>query len=276
MRSYDYDFYKAGADYVLERIDFTPEIGLILGSDLSTLADEIEDRVEVNYSDIPNFLVSTVKSHAGKLILGRLSGKFVVAMSGRFHYYEGYDFEQLAAPIRLFKLLGVQKTILTNAAGAINTDYNVGDIMIIKDHINLLGANPLRGPNVEEFGDRFYDIGDMYTASLRQKAKEIAKRIGQADFMREGVYYYAAGPNFESPAEIRAMRILGGDAVGMSTVTEALTAAHCKMPLLGLSLMSNMAAGVTDTPLSAQEVTVAAQGSAGRFKQLLRELVKEI
>lgn len=275
LQTYTYDYYKESADYILARIPQKPEIAMILGSSLGSLSNEVEDQIVIDYKDIPNFLVSTVESHAGKLIFGRLSGKYVVVMSGRFHYYEGYDFEQLAAPIRVFKLIGVQKTILTNAAGAVNTAYKVGDIMIINDHIKLMGASPMRGPNIPEFGLRFFDTTTMYTPSLRKLALDCAKRLGQEYRMHEGVYYYWCGPQFETPAEIRAIRTLGGDAVGMSTVTEALTAAHCEMDLLALSLMTNMAAGVLPQRLSGEEVSVAARDAAERFRELIREIVKE-
>jgi purine-nucleoside phosphorylase len=203
-----------------------------------------------------------------------LAGKNVAVMSGRFHWYEGYEFEQLAAPIRVLKLLGVKKTILTNAAGAINTDFQVGDIMIIKDHIKLIGASPMRGPNAEEFGSRFFDVTRMYTPALRKLAHDCAEKTGQALTTREGVYFYFGGPQFETPAEIRAMRLLGADAVGMSTVTEALTAAHCGMDLLALSLMTNMAAGILETPISAEEIDRTAKESVQRFQTLLKAIVE--
>lgn len=276
MQHFTYEFYQQSAQYILDKIPQKPQIALVLGSSLGPLSNEIEDQIVIDYHDIPNFLLSTVQSHAGKLIFGRLSGKYVVCMSGRFHFYEGYDFEQLAAPIRVFSLIGVQKTILTNAAGAINTAYKVGDIMVISDHIKLMGASPMRGTNIPEFGDRFFDVTEMYTPTLRKLALDCAKRLGQEYRTHEGVYYFSMGPQFETPAEIRAMRILGGDAVGMSTATEALTAAHCNMELLGLSLMTNMAAGVLPQRLSGEEVTIAAQDAAGRFQELLRTIVKEM
>lgn len=276
MKKYDYEFYKKSADYILQQIPQQPEIALILGSSLGSLADELEEKIVIDYKDVPNYLVSTVSSHASQFIFGKLSGKYVVAMSGRFHYYEGYEFEQLAAPIRVLKLLGVKKTILTNAAGAVNKEFQIGDIMVIEDHIKLFGASPMRGPNVEEFGERFFDTTKMYTPQLRELAFQCAADLGQQDRMRQGVYYFYSGPQFETPAEIRMIRGFGGDAVGMSTVTEALTAAHCGMELLGLSLMTNMAAGVLDMPVSGDEVTVAANEAAERFKCLLRELIKRM
>jgi len=273
-RKFDYEYFKKSADYILDRIDFKPEIAMILGSSLGPLAEEIKNPVVIDYKDIPNFLVSTVKSHAGKLILGELNGKKVVCMSGRFHYYEGYDFEELVIPVRVLHLLGVETIILTNAAGAVNTSYKPGDIMIIKDHIKLMGASPMRGPNLEEFGERFFDVSNMYTKSLRDLAKRCADKIGIN--LQEGVYFFCPGPQFETPAEIRAIRILGGDAVGMSTVTEALTAAHCGMKVLGLSLITNMAAGILDQPVTSEEVDETGAKASEKFRKLIGEIVKEI
>jgi purine-nucleoside phosphorylase len=257
--NYDIEYFKKSSDYIFSKTGYQIDVALILGSALGSLAEEIKNPIEIDYKDIPNFLHSTVKSHAGKLIIGDLGGKKVVCMSGRFHYYEGYDFEQLVIPIRVFKLLGVETVILTNAAGAVNTSY---------------GASPLRGKNIEEFGPRFFDVSDMYTKELRELAKECADNISLK--INEGVYYFCSGPQFETPAEINAIRILGGDAAGMSTVTEALTAAHCKMKVLGLSLMTNMAAGVLDEPLTTAEVAETGEKAAKRFKELLREIIKEL
>lgn len=269
--NYSYEDYKKSADYILSKVDFKPEIGLILGSSLGSLASEIENPIEIDYKDIPNFLLSTAPSHAGKMILGRLGGKNIVCLSGRFHYYEGYDFEDLTIPIRVCKLLGLDSLILTNIAGAINTSYKTGDIMIIEDHIKLMGASPLRGPNIDEFGERFFDVSNMYTKDLRALAKESAKTV-DID-IKEGIYFYAAGPQFETPAEIRAMRILGADAVGMSTVTESISAAHCGMKVLGLSLMSNMASGVEAQAIDDDEVVKTVKESSLKFKELIREII---
>ncbi len=268
---YNYAFFKASADYLKEIVPYTPEVAIVLGSCLGPFADTIEDPIVVDYKDIPNFLVSTVESHASKLIFGTVAGRKVVCMSGRFHSYEGYDFEQLVIPVRLFKLLGVKATILTNAAGAVNTDYRPGDIMIVSDHIKLNGASPLRGRNVSEFGPRFFDVTNMYTPSLRQLALQCAEGTGLT--VHEGVYFFFPGPQFETPAEIRAARILGGDAVGMSTVTEALTAAHCGMPLLCLSVMTNMAAGVLNRPLTSEEVDETARTISERFSVYVTKIV---
>lgn len=272
MEQYSFSYYQKSADYVKAKLPAMPEVGLILGTALGPLADEMENRVEIPYEDIPNFLVSTVKSHAGKLIFGTLAGKQVVCMSGRFHYYEGYSYEQLAAPIRLFKLLGVQCTVITNAAGAVNETYAPGDVMVIKDHLNMVGASPMRGPNVPEFGGRFFGLDNMYTPTLRLLALERAQ-YSELN-VHEGVYQFFVGPHLESPAEIRAARVLGADAVGMSTVTEALTAAHCGMPLLGLSLMTNMAAGVMDRPFSGSEVDETAERVAPLFRAYIKDILQ--
>lgn len=271
---YTVEFFQKSADYVLSIIKEKPEIAIILGSGLGDFASKIENPIEIAYEDIPNFLVSTVSSHAGKLIYGKVGGKKILCMAGRFHSYEGYDFEQLVIPIRLFKLLGVKVTILTNAAGAVNRSYEVGDIMIVSDHIKLNGASPLRGKNLDFFGPRFFDVTDMYTKSLRELALKCAENSGLN--FHEGVYMFFPGPQFETPAEIRAARLLGADAVGMSTVTEALTAAHCSMPLLDFSVMTNMAAGVLDCKLSDEEVGIAAAKIADRFGAYIEKIIRKI
>lgn len=271
---YTVDFFQKGADYVMSITKDKPEIAIILGSGLGDFVSKIKNPIEIKYDDIPNFLVSTVASHAGKLIYGEVGGKKVICMAGRFHSYEGYDFEQLVIPVRLFKLLGVKATILTNAAGAVNKSYNVGDIMIVSDHIKLNGASPLRGKNLDFFGPRFFDVTDMYTKKLRKIALKCAE--GSGLIFREGVYMFFPGPQFETPAEIRAARLLGADAVGMSTVTEALTAAHCSMPLLAFSVMTNMAAGVLNCKLSDDEVGIAAAKIADRFGAYIEKVIAAI
>ena len=272
--AYSYEYFQKSADFLRKKVNFTPEIAIILGSCLGPFSRQIEDPVTVDYADIPHFLVSTVASHAGKLIFGTVCGRKVVCMSGRFHSYEGYDFEQLVIPVRVLKLLGARTLILTNAAGAVNTSYRPGDIMVVSDHIKLNGPSPLRGPNVEEFGPRFFDVSRMYTPALRKLALACADGTGVR--VHEGVYMFFPGPQFETPAEIRAARVLGADAVGMSTVTEALTAAHCGMPVLALSVMTNMAAGVLDQPLSAEEVDETAKMIAGPFSNYMKEIVARI
>ena len=276
MEYLSYQQYCECADFVKARIGGqTPDLALILGSGLGNFASRIADPVVIDYGEIPHFLVSTVENHAGKLIFGEIAGKKLICMDGRFHHYEGYSFPQLALPIRLFKLLGVRATILTNAAGAVNESYRVGDIMIIKDHLKLTGESPLGGPNIPEFGPRFFDVTDMYTAALRKIARDCAEGSGLT--FREGVYMYFTGPQFETPAEIRAARVLGADAVGMSTVTEALTAAHCGMPLLGISVISNMAAGIMpDKKLSNEDVVESADLIAERFGKYVERVIEKI
>lgn len=268
---YAFEYYKKAADHILEIAGGEVEVGLVLGSALGGISELVQDKVVIKYKDIPNFLLSTVDSHAGELLIGTLNGKRVVCMSGRFHYYEGYEFEKLAIPMRVFKLLGVEKVILTNAAGGINTDYKPGDIMLISDQIKLAGSTPVRGPNIPELGPRFFDVSDMYSKALRELAKTEAKKLGIE--LKEGVYFYATGPQFETPAEIRAMRILGGDAVGMSTVTEAITAAHCGMKVLGISLISNMAAGVLDQPVTTEEVDLEGKKAKDKLERLITSIV---
>ena len=272
--NYKLEYFEKSADYVKSKIDFQPQIAIILGTALGKLAEDIVNPVEIPYEEIPNFLISTVKSHAGKLILGELCGKKVVCMSGRFHYYEGYDFEELTAPIRLFKLLGVKNVILTNAAGGINTGFKPGDLMLIKDHINLVGASPMRGPNDERIGRRFFDVCNMYDEELRKLAKGLA---GDCTLrIQEGVYAFHTGPHFETPAEIRFLRMAGADACGMSTITEALTAAHCGLKTLAISLITKMAAGVLENRVDGEEVSRTAALSAEEFRKYLKSIVRHM
>ena len=272
---YSYEYYKKSADYVRSVIgDFQPRIGLILGTGLGQFSQRIENPIEIPYRDIPNYLVSTAPGHSGRLIFGSVEGCPVMCMAGRFHTYEGYSFEELAIPVRVMKLLGVELLVVTNAAGAVNEGYRPGDVMIIRDHIKLNGFSPMRGANVPEFGERFFDVSDLYSKKLR----EIARRCGEGSglTLHEGVYFFFPGPQFETPAEVRAARILGGDAVGMSTVTETLTAAHCGIPVLGLSLMTNMAAGVLDQKLSGEEVDETAKRVAPLLEAYFARVLKEL
>lgn len=272
---YDKAYFQPAVDYIKSRIGgFEPKLGLILGTGLGGLAAQIEDPIEVSYKDIPNFLVSTAPDHAGKFIFGTLCGKKMMCMSGRFHFYEGYAFEQLVAPVRVMKMMGVERLIVTNAAGAVNTDYAPGDLMMITDHIKMTGASPMCGPNAEDFGPRFFDMTRVYDRSMMAVARECAKRAEIK--VHEGVYFFFTGPQFETPAEIRAVRVLGGDAVGMSTVTEVLTAAHCGMPVLGFSMISNMAAGILDQPLSGEEVTEIAEKAGPRFSAYLADVIRSL
>ena len=273
--AYTYEYFKKSADYIRSVIgDFQPEIGLILGTGLGKFSSRIEDPVEIPYKDIPNYLVSTAPGHSGKLIFGTVEGRKVMCMSGRFHTYEGYSFEELVIPVRVMKLMGIKILVVTNAAGAVNTEYRPGDLMIIEDHIKLNGFSPMRGPNVPEFGDRFFDISDLYSKELRDIARKCGKDSGLT--IQEGVYFFFPGPQFETPAEVRAACILGGDAVGMSTVTETLTAAHCGIPVLGLSLMTNMAAGVLEQKLSGEEVEETANRVAPLLEAYFAKVLKAL
>lgn len=270
---YDYEYFKKSADYVKSIIKDVPDTGIILGTGLGELSKNIENPIEIDYADIPNFLVATNKYHAGKLIYGKIGDKKVLCLSGRFHHYEGYSFDKLVIPIRLLKLCGVKRVILTSAVGAVNPEYNVGDVVVIKDHINLVITSPLAGKNISEFGERFFDTSDMYTKELRNTALKLGESSNLT--FREGVYMYFTGPQFETPAEIRAASILGADVVGMSVVTEALTAAHCKLPLLAMSVVTNMAAGVIkDKKLTLKEVNDTADKISNDFSAYVTNLIK--
>ncbi len=272
----DFARYQRAADAIKQKISINPEVAVILGSSLGEIADRMVNSLSVDYRDIPGFLLSTNPSHAGKLIFGQLGHRPTVIMSGRFHYYEGYSYTELALPVRVLSLLGVKTLIVTNAAGGVNLDYSVGDIMVISDHIKLEGASPMTGPNASEFGDRFFDVSKLYSPRLRQLAFETASAMSPPLKLQEGVYYYCPGPQFETPAEIRAIRTLGGDAVGMSTVTETLTAGHAGIEVLGFSLITNMAAGVLDQPLSDEEVGVVARASADKLGALIEGVIERM
>lgn len=250
-----------------------PELGLVLGSGLGDLADEIEDAVIIPYEAIPNFPVSTVEGHEGKLVYGNLSGKRVIALKGRFHYYEGYELTDVTYPIRLFKELGVTTIILTNAAGGVNPNFKAGDIMVITDHINLTGTNPLIGPNVHQQGPRFVDLTQTYSKRGIELIKEIAK--DQGIDLKEGVYTWMTGPSYETPAEIRMIQHIGGDAVGMSTVPEAIVAKHAGMEVIGVSCITNLAAGL-QSELNHEEVIATSQEVKPKFKELLRQLIAQL
>ncbi len=266
----DFEKYRIAADYISEKINRTPEIAIVLGSGLGSLTDSVEQSVEIDYADIPGFPHTTVKGHQGKLVCGTLGGKYILAMKGRFHYYEGWDISQVVFHIRVFKLLGISNLIVTNAAGGINTTFNPGDLMLITDHISLFAPSALRGPNQDEFGPRFPDMCNIYDPDAVALAREAAAKRGIA--VKEGVYAFAQGPMFETPAEIRALRMLGADAVGMSTVPEVITARHCGMKILGISCITNMAAGVIGQELNHEEV----MDTAGRVGKDFAGLVTEI
>ena len=276
MRSGDmitYDQIKESADYISSKIEAQPEIGMILGSGLGILADEIEGAKEINYSEIPNFPVSTVEGHEGKLVVGKLKNKQVMVMKGRFHYYEGYGMDEVSFPVRVMKLLGIHNLLVTNAAGGVNKDYEPGDLMLIKDHIKFFSESPLRGHNLNEFGPRFNDMSSAYSEDLRELAKENAYGLGLN--LREGVYAFMPGPSYETPAEIRMLQVLGADAVGMSTVPEVIVATHSGMKVLGISCITNMAAGILDQPLNHEEVIETADRVKDKFLTLVKTLVEK-
>lgn len=255
-------------------LDFKPQVGLILGSGLGDYGEKIENPVYVNYSDIPGFPVSKVVGHKNRFILGILFGVRVMVMQGRFHYYEGIKQSMLAMPIHLMKLAGVKTLIVTNAAGGVNTGFHPGDLMLITDHINLSGSNPLIGDNDDEMGPRFPDMCDVYTKALRDMVKEIAAE--QDIDLQEGVYLMNAGPMYETPAEVRMARILGGDAVGMSTVPEAILAKHCGIQVIGISCITNMAAGILDQPLNHSEVVETAARVKDTFEKLIDHILEKL
>jgi len=265
---------ERAANYLKGKFPNTPQIGLILGSGLGVLAEEIEDAVKIPYEEIPEFPVSTVEGHAGRLVWGKLQGAIVLAMQGRFHYYEGYSFDKVTFPIRVMKALGVQQLIVTNAAGGVNEDFQPGDLMIISDHINNMGNNPLIGPNDPELGVRFPDMTEAYSKRLRKLARNVAETLNIK--IREGVYVGNTGPSYETPAEIRMLRALGGDAVGMSTVPEVIVARHAQIEVLGISCISNMAAGILDESLTHEEVIETTNKVQAQFLRLVKAIVAEM
>ncbi|WP_282935706.1 purine-nucleoside phosphorylase [Paenibacillus sp. RC67] len=265
---------KEAAAYIQSNYSSAPQIGLILGSGLGVIADLVENATVISYGDIPHFPVSTVEGHAGELLLGTIQGKHVLLMKGRFHLYEGYGVEVVSFPVRVMKELGVKTLLVTNAAGGINTSYEVGDLMLIKDHINFTFRNPLIGPNLNELGVRFQDMSEAYNRKLRQTAKEVAAEQGIK--LQEGVYIGLLGPTYETPAEIRMMRTLGADAVGMSTVAEVIVARHAGIEVLGFSCISNMAAGILDQPLSHEEVMETTERVKPKFLKLILGIVGKL
>ena len=269
MEYYRFEQYRESAGFLKEKLgDFRPEILLILGSGLGALGDEVEDAIAVSYDKVPHMKHSTAPDHRGRFVFGKLSGRNVAVMQGRLHSYEGWSFADVSYPVRVMRLLGAETMVVTNAAGAVNKDFEVGNIMLITDHIKLFAASPLTWPNVDEFGPRFPDMSHVYTPMLQDTARKTAKALNIR--LYEGVYMYFPGPQYETPAEVRLARLLGADVVGMSTVPEAIVAAHCGMKVLGFTLCTNMAAGVLDQPLSGDEVIAAGQAAAPGFAALVR------
>ncbi len=261
-------------NYIKKKIkDFEPEIGIILGSGLGDFADNLEG-IRIKYSEIPGFETSTVTGHRGQLVFAEVEGKKAIIMQGRFHYYEGYHISKVVFPIKVMKKLGVKTLIITNAAGSVNKGYNAGDLMAISDHINLMGVNPLIGENDATLGDRFPDMSEVYNKKMLELVQKLGKDLNIV--VRKGVYAAMSGPSYETPAEINMLRIMGADAVGMSTVPEALVANYCGMNVLGISCITNSAAGVHPSRLSHAEVVETAEKVKNSFKMLLTSLIKEV
>ena len=257
----------AAAEYLLSRVPVRPEVALVLGSGLGDYADTLEQSIKIPYSQIPNFPQPTVQGHTGAFVFGVKEGKAVVVAQGRVHYYEGLSMQQITLPVRVLAAIGVKTLVLTNAAGGVNVSYQPGTLMLISDHINFSGQNPLIGENLDAFGPRFPDVSDLYTGALRSAVK--ARAAKENIPLAEGVYLMCSGPNYETPAEIRAFRTLGADAVGMSTVPEALVAGHCGMQVVGVSCITNMAAGVLPAKLSHAEVIETAAKVHDLFQKLV-------
>ncbi|MEQ4922912.1 purine-nucleoside phosphorylase [Proteus hauseri] len=260
--------------YVQSHTSHKPTVGIILGSGLGPFADTLEDAVHIPYNTIPHFAASGAVGHANELVIGKIAGKTVVAMKGRFHYYEGVSLDDVTFPVRVMKALGVEKLIITNACGAVNTDFNPGDLMLITDHLNLTANNPLMGPNNPELGVRFLDVSEVYNKAMRQIVIDIAKE--QKITLRQGVYAWWTGPTYETPAEIRMIRTLGADAVGMSTVPEALIARHSGIDTIGISCLTNMACGILEQPLSHDEVIETAERVKSTFLKLITEVITRL
>ncbi len=265
---------ESASSYIREKIgDIQIDVAMVLGSGLGDLADEVKNPIIIPYSDIPSFPKSTVAGHAGRLVIGEFEDKIVLCMQGRFHFYEGYNMDIVVFPIQVMKLLGIKNLLLTNAAGCTNKDWKPGDLMIIKDHIKLIADNPLRGANYDELGPRFFDMSNAYDKELRIFAKDIANKL-DID-VKEGVYQLFTGPSYETPTEVKLARMLGADAVGMSTVPEAILASHMGIKTLGISCLTNMAAGILDQPLNHEEVLETSKLVKSKFTSLVKEIVKQ-
>ena len=260
--------------YIKLKFKKQPTIGVVLGSGLGNFIDEIEIDAEISYADLPHFPVSTVKGHSGKLILGKMHGKDIVVMSGRFHFYEGYTVQQVVYPIRVMKMLGVKTLLISNAAGGVNTSFKVGDLMIINDHISLFTLNPLPGKNEDELGIRFPDMSEPYNKELINKAKTIAKNLGYD--IKEGVYCGVTGPSFETRAEYKLIKTVGGDAVGMSTIQEVIAAVHAGMKIFAMSIISNMGIRDEENEVTHEEVLSAANAAEPKMTAIFKQLINEL
>ncbi|MFZ1701618.1 MAG: purine-nucleoside phosphorylase [Pyrinomonadaceae bacterium] len=282
-----YEKAAAAAEFIRSKYSGDVRTAVVLGSGLGAFADEIEDAVKIPYEEIPGFARSTVEGHAGQLVLGKLGEKHIAVQQGRFHYYEGYEMEQVMLPVRAFGVMGAKNVILTNAAGSTNMNMRPGSLMLITDHLNCMGVNPLRGANDTRFGPRFPDMSTVYDRDLERIADACANEIAherfengiddiETDFLKRGVYCALSGPTYETPSEVKMYRFLGADAVGMSTVPEAIAARHQGMKVLGISCITNLAAGMTDEPINHEEVMETGARVAEVFKELLRRIVARI
>ena len=273
--NYTFAQYQESAEAIRIRIGgFQPKVAMVLGSGLGFMGDEVENSIAVPYGDIPHFKVSTAPGHKGQLVFGTLEGQPVAVMQGRMHHYEGYSYEEVSYAVRVLRLLGCETLVVTNAAGCVNEHWHAGDLMLITDHIKLFMESPLRGENLPQFGVRFPDMSHAYAPALGQLARDAARDLSID--LKEGVYMYFPGPQYETPAEVRVARVLGADAVGMSTVPEVITAGHCGMNVLGFTLLSNMAAGILDQPLSEEEVLEAAAACREKFSGLVRACLRRM
>jgi purine-nucleoside phosphorylase len=269
-----FDRAERAAQMIRSRIKLKPPVAIVLGSGLGAFADDLSASTSIAYADIPGFARATVEGHTGQLVIGTAGEVPVAAMQGRFHFYEGYSLEDVTFPIRVLKLLGVRTLILTNAAGSLNTEFTPGSLMVISDHINLMGVNPLIGPNEDRFGPRFPDLTSTYEPDLQNIVIAAAKAMGLE--MRRGVYAALTGPSYETPAEIHMVRTLGGDAVGMSTVPEAIVARHMDMQVIGISCITNLAAGVSNRPVDHSQVIATGERVREQFTELLRRVVEKL
>jgi purine-nucleoside phosphorylase len=282
-----YEKAREAADFIRSKYEREIKVAIVLGSGLGAFADDLENAVGISYAEIPNFQTSAVEGHANRLVLGEVEGVPVAVQQGRFHFYEGYDMQQVILPVRTFGLLGIKNLILTNAAGSVRTSMKPGVLMLIRDHINLMGVNPLRGANDERFGARFPDMTNVYDLEYQEIASAEAKKMARErvekgidkepqQLLRRGVYCGLSGPCYETPAEIQMIRLLGADAVGMSTVPEAIAARHQEMKVLGISCITNLAAGMSDDIIHHEEVMETGARVAATFKELLRRIIPKL
>lgn len=270
----EYNQLNQAKQFLQDQLKVKPKVGLILGSGLGVLAEQISQPVRIPYQEIPGFPESTVEGHAGQLVIGQLNGVDVVAMQGRFHYYEGYGLDAVTFPVRVMKAIGIEILFVTNAAGGVNEDFKPGNLMLITDHINNTGQNPLIGPNDDSQGVRFPDLSSAYNRDLQSLARQVAKEL--TIDLKEGVYVWNTGPTYETPAEVKVLQAVGGDAVGMSTVPEVIVARHIGLDVLGISCISNMAAGILDEKLSHDEVIETTESVRETFISFVKEILTRL